>query len=457
MIVGVKFTAYIFSMDFSFIEKKNCHVLLSSSIMDSRKRKPPTASSSTPTKKRTANERGDAQDVKLIKVSNRRAGPGAFTIVATPRARIGDIGVIDGVRYVVRSEQELRSLIRQRKWNEVERTCTSYITNMSSMFYGARGFNRPIGAWDTSRVTDMSGMFSGARVFNHPVGGWDTSRVTAMSGMFYGALTFNHPLNRWDTSRVRSMSAMFENTDSFNQPVASWNVSRVVDMSAMFENAHSFNQPVAAWNVSRVVDIENMFTGASSFRQDLSAWAKRLPRNVWIDRQTRSLIGPLSPPPDPRVAAFRARRYRLHPEANAIDPVLLDRVNLDDAVVIAGDLHGDSKLRHIFSRATTDGIFRSKQWIKKSGRNFQVRSGFSGPGGIIFRYRREPKHPVTGTPIHPDQVVPLRDVLHANDAAIYNRVGTPAGTVQARTVKQVRDSNARNARNARNVRNARNP
>ena len=233
---------------------------------------------------------------------------------------------------------------------------------MSSMFYGARGFNNPIGAWDTSRVTDMSSMFSGARVFNHPVGGWDTSRVTDMSGMFYGALTFNHSLNRWDTTRV-------------------------VDMSGMFENAHSFNQPVASWNVSRVVDIENMFTGASSFRQDLSAWAKRLPRNVWIDRQTRSLIGTLSPPPDPRVAAFRARRYRLHPEANAIDPVLLDRVNLDDAVVLAGDLHGDSKLRHIFSRATTDGIFRSKQWIKKSGRNFQVRSGFSGPGGIIFRYR----------------------------------------------------------------------
>ena len=421
-----------------------------------RKRKPPTASSSTPTKKRSTTPRPAKryrrvtesggtrvsnvrtngakrlQDIKIVSVPNRRAGPGGYTIVATARARIGDSGVIDGRRYVVRSEQELRSLIRQRKWNEVERTCTSYITNMSSMFYGARGFNRPIGAWDTSRVTDMS-------------------------GMFYGALTFNHSLNRWDTSRVRSMSAMFENTDSFNQPVASWNVSRVVDMSAMFENAHSFNQPVAAWNVSRVVDIENMFTGASSFRQDLSAWAKRLPRNVWIDRQTRSLIGPLSPPPDPRVAAFRARRYRLHPEANAIDPVLLDRVNLDDAVVIAGDLHGDSKLRHIFSRATTDGIFRSKQWIKKSGRNFQVRSGFSGPGGIIFRYRREPKHPVTGTPIHPDQVVPLRDVLHANDAAIYNRVGTPAGTVQARTVKQVRDSNARNARNARNVRNARNP
>ena len=37
------------------------------------------------------------QDVKVIKVPNRRAGPGGFTIVATPRAKIGDSGVIDGV------------------------------------------------------------------------------------------------------------------------------------------------------------------------------------------------------------------------------------------------------------------------------------------------------------------------------------------------------------------------
>ena len=400
-----------------------------SRIMD-RKRKSQNASSSTPTKKRTTESGGTTrpQDIKVIKIPNRRAGPGGFTIVAVQstnpirRARIGDSGVIDGVRYVIRSEQELRSLIRQRKWNEVERTCTSYITNMSSMFSVAGTFNHPIGHWDTSRVTDMSGMFSNARAFNHPVGGWDTSRVTDMSAMFYGAYTFNHSLNRWDTSRVRAMRAMFYGTLMFNQPVASWNVSRVVDMSAMFENAHSFNQPVASWNVSRVEKIEKMFTGASSFRQDLSAWAKRLPRNVRIDRQTRSLIGPLTPPGS--VAAFRARRYRLHPEANAIDPVFLNRVNLDDAVVLAGDLHGDSKLRHIFSRATTDGIFRSG---------------------------RTSKHPVTKTSIHPEQVVPLRDVLHANDAAIYNRVGTPAGTVQARTVKQVRDSNARNARNARNM------
>ena len=466
-----------------------------------RKRKSHTASSSTPTKKRTTTPRPAKryrrvtesggtrvsnvrtngakrlQDVKVIKVSNRRAGPGAFTIVATPRARIGDSGVIDGVRYVVRSEQELRSLIGQRKWNEVERTCTSRITNMrqmfiragrfrslppsnvlnswdtsrvtdmsymfydalvvnqrigawdtkrvktmQGMFMDARAFNQPIGAWNTSSVTDMRGMFSGARAFNQSIGAWDTSRVTDMSGMFMDARAFNHSLNGWDTSRVRDMSYMFREAHAFNHPIGAWDTTRVKTMHDMFADARVFNQPIAEWNVSRVEDMSDMFMRAYSFRQDLSAWATRLSSNVEIDWSTRYRIA------DPRiaVAAFRARRYRLHPEANAIDPVLLNRVNLDDAVVLAGDLHGDSKLRHIFSRATTDGI---------------------------FRVGRTPKHPVTRTPIHPEQVVPLRAVLHANDAAIYNHVGTPAGTVQARTVKQVRESNARNVRNARNARN----
>src|SRR6056300_1013477 len=326
-----------------------------------RKRKSSNASSSTPTKKRTTTPRaaGHLQDVKVVKVPNRRAGPGGFTIVATPRARIGDTGVIDGVRYVVRSEQELRSLIQQKKWRDVERTCTSRITNMSFMFQSAHAFNQPIGHWDTSRVTDMGYMFEDAEAFNQPIGNWDTTRVTDMGHMFTDAYTFNQPIGNWNTSRVANMGSMFEDAHAFNQPIGNWDTSRVVTMRCMFHNALAFNQPIGNWNTSRVVNMNDMFSGVSRFRQDLSAWATRLPSNVRIDQRTRGLIGT---PPDPRVAAFRARRYRLHSEANAIDPVLLNRVNLDDAVVIAGDLHGragDSKIRHIFSRATMDGIFRA--------------------------------------------------------------------------------------------------
>ena len=465
-----------------------------------RKRKS-TNASSTPTKKRAMTPR--AADVKVVKVPNRRAGPGGFTIVATPRARIGDSGVIDGVRYVVRSEQQLRTLVIQKKWRDVERTCTSRITNMAKlfessrfngnieswdtsnvtnmnrMFYNALSFNKPISGWDTSKVTTMAQMFQLAQAFNQPlghwdtsnvtsmlrmfdhasvfnqpigrwntskvdtmagmfesakafdqsIGGWDTGRVMTMGSMFYDARAFNKPVGLWDVSRVFNMQSMFRGASEFNQPLDRWNTSRVKYMSKMFSDATSFNQPIASWNVRRVKDMEYMFHGARSFGQDLSAWAPRLRRGIEIDQATRELIG------NPQIASFRARRYRLHPEVNAIDPVMMNRVNLDDAVVIAGDLHGDrpggpkNKLRHIFSRETMSGIFNSG---------------------------RTPKHPWTQAVISPAQVVPLRNVLHANDAAIYNRVGTPAGKIRTRTVRQVRESNARNAQNARNARNARN-
>ena len=251
---------------------------MSSRIMD-RKRKSQNASSSTPTKKRSTTPRPAKryrrvtesggtrisnvrtngakrlQDVKVIKVPNRRAGPGGFTIVATPRARIGDSGVIDGRRYVVRSEQELRSLIAQRKWSDVELTCTSRITDMSAMFDNAFTFNQSIGAWDTSRVTNMSDMFGDARTFNQPIGAWDTSRVVDMGLMFHGASAFNRPVNGWDTSNVR-------------------------DMSFMFQNAHTFNQPIGDWNVKKVACMDGMLKSATRFRGNVSDWDRRLGNSV---------------------------------------------------------------------------------------------------------------------------------------------------------------------------------
>jgi len=353
-------------------------------------------------------------DVKVVKVPNPRGGRGGFTIVATARARIGDSGVIDGVRYVVRNEQQLRRLIRDRKWRDVERTCTSRITNMHGMFKYT-GFNGNIGHWDMSKVTDMSNMFAGASAFNQDIGGWNVARVTNMREMFARARAFNQQIGGWNVARVTDISYMFYFTDAFNQPIAGWNVARVTNMGGTFYDARAFNQPIGRWNVARVTDMRRMFQNARAFRQDVSAWAARLPSNVRLDPDMAELIGD---PPDPAIQAFRARRYRLHPEANAVDPVLMNRVPLNDARVIAGDIvHSRGNIRHIFHKNTLNGMLGASRG-------------------------RPAKHPIarsmTFTKAH---IVPLREVLHANDANLYMHIG------EGKTVKQAR--NARNSRNSR--------
>jgi surface protein len=329
------------------------------------------------------------QDVKVVKVPNPRGGRGAFTIVATRSAKIGDSGVIDGVRYTIRSGTQLRDLIRQKNWREVERTCTSKITDMSHMLSGKTDFNGRIAHWDTSNVTNMRYMFASTSTFNRCICGWDTSRVTDMHAMFYAACAFNQDIGRWDTSRVTNMYSMFEHASAFNQDIGRWDTSRVTNMVSMFYEARSFNQ-------------------------DLSAWRRKLPRDVHIDEQTRRLI--YGEEEDPLTTAFRGRRYRLHPDANAYDPVVLNRVPLNEARVIAGDVDKNARIRHIFHKNTMEGMLASGRTLR---------------------------HPMTRTVFKKSHIVPLRDVLHANDAAIYNRL------VNGKTIGDVRNRKNRNAKNSR--------
>ena len=404
-----------------------------------------------------------AKQSKVVKVPNPRGGRGAFTIVATAHARLGDSGVIDGVRYVVRNEQQLRELVKERRWTDVARTCTSRITDMMLLFSGAGGFNQPIGHWDTSKVTDMSGMFLGAYDFNQPIGGWDTGSVTNMSdmfdnaiafnqriggwntsrvqnmklmfngayvfnqpiggwntrsvttmyGMFSHAYAFNKPIGEWSTSRVTTMADMFNGARRFNQPIGGWDTSRVANMSRMFHFSMYFNQDIGAWNVQSVRSMLHMFRGARAFNQDLTAWATKLPRDVIIGDRTRRRI--YGEPVDPLTQAFTSRRYRLHPSANAIDQVMMNRVPLNDARVIAGDVDKNAHIRHIFHKDTLNAMARLGD-------------------GVL-------RHPSTRAVFKKAHIVPLRDVLHANDAAIYNRVG-----VNERTVEDVR-KNANNSKN----------
>lgn len=149
---------------------------------------------------------------------------------------------------------------------------TSNISNMDSMFGGAKSFNQPIGNWNTSKVTDMSGMFAGASSFNQPIESWDTSKVTNMGFMFSGAESFNQPIGNWDTSKVTNMHGMFAGASSFNQPIGNWDTSNVTNMSYMFKGAKSFNQPISNWNTSKVTDMSKMFKFATSFNQPIGNW-----------------------------------------------------------------------------------------------------------------------------------------------------------------------------------------
>ncbi|MDG1330375.1 MAG: BspA family leucine-rich repeat surface protein [Flavobacteriaceae bacterium] len=228
-----------------------------------------------------------------------------------PDASVGDTGVVNSVTYTKRTRQQITtenasttctsgitdmsSLFNQVIFNEdISSWDVSNVTNMNQMFAESYAFNQPIGYWDVSSVTNMNGLFFFTTAFNQPIndwnvssvtdmGGmfiesgfnqpldaWDVSNVTSMFTMFYAALAFNQSLDTWDVSNVGNMQSMFTNTP-FNQDISSWDVGNVVNMKEMFTGT-SFNQPLDNWDVSSVINMYNMFNGNSSFNQDLSTW-----------------------------------------------------------------------------------------------------------------------------------------------------------------------------------------
>ena len=109
--------------------------------------------------------------------------------------------------------------------------------------------------WNVSNVRNMSSMFWGAKSFNQPIGNWDVSKVRNMSSMFYGANSFNQPIGDWDVSNVRNMSSMFSRAKSFNQPIKNWDISNVENVEEMFYEATSFDKSsLAEWKISYFSD-----------------------------------------------------------------------------------------------------------------------------------------------------------------------------------------------------------
>ena len=206
--------------------------------------------------------------------------------VMCPDVEVGESGIINGITYTKRTREEITN-------ENAATTCTSGITDMSSMFFFNRSFNSEIGAWDVSNVTNMRMMFGLADSFNQDLSFWDVSNVTNMSGMFSGSTSFNQDISSWDVSSVTNMEGMFMSSESFNQDIGGWDVSNVTNMSwmlgmeiegcvaglpdegssgTMYLPTAAFNQDISSWDVSNVTDMEGMFNRAADFDQDLSGW-----------------------------------------------------------------------------------------------------------------------------------------------------------------------------------------
>ena len=170
------------------------------------------------------------------------------------------------------------------------RVCTTYVTDMSDMFYQVNSFNQDIGNWDTSNVTNMCNMFRSATSFNQDIGNWDTSSVTTMCNMFLISASFNQDIGSWDTSNVIDMSNMFNDASSFNQDIGNWDTSSATTMSNMFNGATSFNQDIGNWDTSSVATMTNMFLLAESFNQYLGGWDIKSCSNMGSIFQTPNVV-----------------------------------------------------------------------------------------------------------------------------------------------------------------------
>jgi len=290
---------------------------------------------------------------------------------------------------------------------------TSSVRDMGEMFIDTRAFNQDIGKWNTRSVTKMTWMFTSAIAFNQPIGNWDTRSVTNMAGMFKHAIRFNQPIGKWDTRTVTNMSMMFYDATVFNQPIGNWETRSVRYMTGMFKHAIRFNQPIGKWDMRSVTDMYSMFGpfgGAAGFYQDLSPWVQKLRRRVNMDDETRRMIYG-----DPQVRAFRGKKYRLHRELDASDPVLLlSKVPLDDARVIAGDLV-NGKIRHVFHKDTLEAMVRSGRTLRHPLRQRTL--------GSNNRFDRT-------------AIVPLRHVIHPTDVRVYKKLRGGRRVADVRAAKK---------------------
>ena len=178
-------------------------------------------------------------------------GPNGVTVMC-PEAEIGSTGTIDGEEYTKRTREQLGELVEaDRNDVEIRLTCTSAITDMSSLFDSAVLFDQDIGRWDTGNVVNFQSMFRSAGDFNQDIGRWDTSKATNMGQMFDSASTFNQNISNWNTAEVTDMFAMFQSAGAFNQDLSGWCVSKVGGLFGTPPKPLNFDANADAWDLAQ--------------------------------------------------------------------------------------------------------------------------------------------------------------------------------------------------------------
>ncbi|MEN8777484.1 MAG: BspA family leucine-rich repeat surface protein [Polaribacter sp.] len=221
-----------------------------------------------------------------------------ITIKCNEAAKVGETYTFNNTSYLIVDNDLLKELVKNEE--SLENVVTTYVTDMSYLFYKNKKFNDNISHWDVSNVTSMSWMFGFCEEFNGDISNWNTENVEFFNDMFHGTKNFNSDLskwnvskgilfngmffesffnkdiNTWDVSSASNLSGMFDNALDFNKPLSNWDVSNVKLMGGMFAEAIKFNQDISMWDVSKVTDMTNMFRNAVKFEQDLSSWTPRI-------------------------------------------------------------------------------------------------------------------------------------------------------------------------------------
>ena len=119
---------------------------------------------------------------------------------------------------------------------------------------------------------DSSYMFAGFRGNLIGADKLNTSKVTDMRSMFMGAKSVKPDVSNWDMSKVTRIWSMFDGAESANPDVSKWNTSKVVDMDEVFKGARSANPDVSNWDVSKARDMSGLFKGSAVKTVNLSKW-----------------------------------------------------------------------------------------------------------------------------------------------------------------------------------------